>query len=169
MNVTLNTEEIALCEWIASLRDWSNKKAGSKEMNIKPECDPKKACSLGVRGEYAFCKLFNIMPDFEIRPRSAKTDEGDCIMPSGEKVDVKTTSHPNGELRAQKWKRLPGMDHKIDLYALMIGEDREFRFVGFMPAYELLQDSRYKEGNYGKVYFARQDELNNDIPAGWKL
>ena len=46
----------------------------------------------GIAGEMAFCKIFNLYPDLEIKVTTQDTDAGDCIL-NGYKVDVKATSY----------------------------------------------------------------------------
>jgi len=91
--------------------------------------------------------------------RDASEDKGDARLHTGKRVDVKTTSCPDGHLLAPRWKK-----PTVDYYALMISETPWFRFAGFMSATDLLRPERLRDLGWGKGYVASQGELSKGIP-----
>lgn len=108
----------------------------------------------GFGGELAFCKLFNVYPDMSIRAWEGEQDEGDCVW-NGLRIDVKTTTYPEGCLLAGGWKKL-----NVDYYALMTGVFPNYYYRGVMRADKLLQQERLTDFGYREpAYRADQDEL----------
>lgn len=107
--------------------------------------------------ELAFCKYFNLYPDFSTEPHSAAngTDPGDCWFTSGESIDIKTTRYQNGRLLAMPTKAGSG----TDFYALMTGSFPTYVFRGIMSGKELLLQERLGNLGRGEGYMATQEEL----------
>ena len=155
--VNLSETEQAICKGIAKLRFQNNRKEGV--FNKKVGKQSNEATDLeGFAAEFAFCKLFNLYPDFTIEPRRTEDDCGDAVLPCGNTVDVKATKYPTGRLLAVPWK-----GDNIDLYALMVGEFPSYTFKGFMPREELHKPERLGSLGYGETYIAQQHELK-----GWR-
>jgi len=110
----------------------------------------------GFGGEFAFCKLFNLFPNFDLRP-----DKKDVIL-KGNNIDVKTTEYDKGCLIA-RYEGNVNNKKNIDYFALMIGKFPNYEFRGFMKASELLQDEKIKDLGHGKTFLAKQNELIFEI------
>ena len=147
--ITLNESEQKLSRFLAKMRHDQARAKGRTDKQIGPQSSEETDLE-GIGAEIAFCKLFNIYPDTEI----GHTPDADCILRTGERVDVKATRHTNGHLLAVPWKT-----DAVDLFALIIGTFPTYRLAGFMTSAELLQPTRLKDFGHGKGYAARQDEL----------
>ena len=155
--VKLSSEEQAVCESIAKQRKECGDRAYGPDFKTRMDDRPGLELHLqGVAGEFAFCKLFNIYPDFTIRARSKKAgdDDGDASMPDGKRVDIKTTHYAHGNLVVVPWAE-PG-DY---LFALMVGVFPVYEFKGFMEAREILKDERLTDLGRGPTFVASQREL----------
>jgi hypothetical protein len=110
----------------------------------------------GLGGELAFCKLFNVFPDFSLVTPSAEkgTDNGDAILPGGIRVDVKSTDYDDGHLIATPAKK----NAPIDLFALMVCQYPKYIFKGFMTKSQLLTEDRYSPDRF-HGYAAKQNDL----------
>lgn len=151
--VTLNMGEQCICNAMGHARSHSNRTHGVVNAKIGMDEDLD-VDIMGFAGELAFCKLFNIMPDFSIDPINNDMDEGDCVL-AGMRVDVKQTKYGGGKLLAAKWKG----GNPVELYALMTGTMPTFIFRGFMWADELLRPERLVNLGYGDTYAGKQYEL----------
>jgi hypothetical protein len=105
----------------------------------------------GLKGEFAFCKLFNFWPDMMLGERPLH----DLMTPLGG-VDVKTTRYRTGKMLATKKKQsIPA-----DWYALMwLENDNTLHFFGAATADQLLNDSNLRDLGYGESYALDQDQL----------
>lgn len=154
--VTLTQEEIRICREIAERRNDSCKKIGKTDLKFS-HFDSEELDFIGFSGEFAFCKMFNLMPDFYIgkNPASKRLDKGDCVL-HGLIIDVKTTIHKFGQLKCPKWQ----IDPEIHLYALMIMyPDHSYEFRGFFPADKVFVPSRLGSCQYPDRYIVDQYEL----------
>ena len=151
--INLSKVEQQICTAIATARFHENREKGV--LNKKVGKQSNEATDLeGFAAEFAFCKLFNLYPDFTIEPRRTEDDCGDAVLPCGQTVDVKATKYPTGRLLAVPWK-----GDNLDLYALMVGEFPNYTFKGFMKREELHKANRLGSLGYGETYIAQQDEL----------
>jgi hypothetical protein len=89
----------------------------------------------GMLAEMAFCKAWNIYPDFTIHPRQGGVD---AITKQGTKVDVKATRVPNGRLLIHRNKKIG----EVDRYVLAIIDGDKVNLVGFIDEQSAL-DSKY--------------------------
>jgi hypothetical protein len=151
--VTLNTQEQAICRALAKKRYGNNRKAGTRNAKRGPQSNEQTDLE-GIGAEFAFCKLHNVYPDFSIQPRNAENDEGDCKLLDGRAVDVKATQYRTGKLIAVPWKQTG-----VELFALMTGVFPTYTFRGFMEAAELLREDRLGTLGYGPTHIAQQKEL----------
>jgi len=161
--ITLNEIEIRLVQHLAKMRYaycrehgatatlYGNIDKSEKAEAIKREMDY-------VGAELAFCKLHNIYPDLT----HDTFRSSDCTLSNGETVDVKQAPGDNHRLlckveatkdHIRQGKELP------DWYALMVGIMPKYKFVGFMAASDLLQDSRINYSFPVPAYTATQHEL----------
>tara|TARA_B100000959_G_scaffold265428_1_gene306934 strand:- start:418 stop:924 length:507 start_codon:yes stop_codon:yes gene_type:complete len=153
--IKLEKPEQSICRKIASLRYGNarekgiyNKKVG-KQSNEMTDLE-------GFGGELAFCKGFNLFPDFTVWTRGTETDIGDAKLPCGLTVDVKTTVYPTGRLTAALWK-----NETVDLFALMTGNFPEYIFRGFLEQKKLMKKEMIGDLGRGPLYMADQSILKS--------
>jgi len=152
--IILSDTELSICKTIAELRYANNRKFGVRNSKIGAQSDEETDFE-GICAELAFCKLYNLYPDFTVFTRNTETDAGDVIF-NGRSVDVKTTKYLTGKLLAAPWKKATG-----DLFALMVGTSPTYTFKGFMKQSELLKDSRLGDLGHGLTFIAYQNELKD--------
>lgn len=150
--VELSESEQAICRYIAKRRFENNRSGGIQDQKIGAQSNANVDLN-GFAGEFAFCKLHNILPDFSINVRRTNANDYDAIL-ENKKIDVKTTEYPTGKLVAVEWK-----NDNVDLYALMTGEFPKYTFRGFMRREELRRPERLGTLGRGPTYIARQEEL----------
>lgn len=151
LTITLNDAEQRIARWVGTQRQAAN------DASHVPDARRADASSADVHingfgAELAFCKLFNVYPDFDIQPRRGGAD---CSR-FGEAVDVKATTYQDGRLLA--------LPHKTalaaDVYALLVVAWPEFRFVGFARAAELFVPERLTNLGRGPTYAMQQSLLH---------
>lgn len=137
MIIVLSDSEQFIAKSVAEQRVSSNRLAKTQNAKRSKKSDFEIDLQ-GFAGELAFCKLFNVFPDFTSEPRSAAKgqDNGDAVL-NGLRVDVKTAS----EDKVMFWikARKKGC---ADLFALMVGQFPEYKFEGFVH-----HDVVFQEGN----------------------
>lgn len=151
--IILSKEEQKICEYIGKSRYLINREKGVTDKKIGNK-DNKSMDDDGFGGEFAFCKLFNLMPDFLVQVTQTNKNDYDAIIFNCIKIDVKTTPVITGRLLTPLWK----VD-EVDCYALMVGEMPSYTFKGFMLRENLKQDKRIGSLGYDKGYIAKQHEL----------
>jgi len=167
--VELDEAERGICRAIAGARNHLNHEAGVEDKRVGTVFNDEQINLNGFGGEFAFCKLFNLFPDFTLEIRGADTDTGDATLPSGHTVDVKTTVYPSGKLMAS-----PSEKTNHDVYALMTGGFSSYTFRGFIATHtlhtdEFLRPSLNPDSELGlKVHWAYQGELEALAPALWE-
>jgi len=152
-NITLRKHEQQICEYIGKNRYLINRKEGVQDKKIGNK-DNNFMDINGFGGEFAFCKLFNIMPDFLVKVTQTNKNDYDALLFNCIKVDVKTTDVLSGRLLAAPWK----VD-EVDCYALIVGKMPNYIFKGFMLREDLKKEDRLKSLGYRKGYVAEQNEL----------
>jgi len=155
--IVLGGVEQAICRALARFRHENNRKSGVHNAKMGGQSDWETDLE-GIGAEFAFCKGFNLFPDFSIEIRSSQQgeDTGDAILPCGLRVDVKTTKYPTGRLLSVPWKK-----DCADVFALMVGVFPSYEFKGFMLFGELCRDGRLGDLGHGATYIASQDELRS--------
>lgn len=150
--ITLSPDDQKLVVETAAARYEANRAGLVKDRSI---CGSADIDLNGFGGEVAFCRLFDIEPDFDISPRSSAmgTDTGDCIL-NGKRIDVKTTERQAGRLLATRWKK-----PDVDYFALMVGKFPQYECRGFMEVGKLLQPGRLIDLGRGLTYAASQSDL----------
>ena len=152
--VILDESEQEICRAVALARTLNCRGAGVENKRVGSQDDHTTDLN-GFGGEFAFCKIFNVFPDFSMELRNASTDRGDALLPSGYTVDVKTTVYCTGKLIAS-----PSLKDNHDLYALMTGTFPEYTFRGFIST-EVLHSDLYKRPMGDRTtYWAYQSELS---------
>ena len=149
--ITLNLTERRLAEFIAKCRYETSRKRGFK--NLKVSNEKVEITELeGIASELAFCKYMNVYPDLEI-----KVSDWDCVLPNGEKVDIKTTMYSTGKLLAHLNKK----GKKIDVFVLALGKFPTYRFAGYALTADLIRDERITDLGYGPTYAMMQADLRD--------
>ena len=155
--ITLSAVDQKIIRFIAHEREDNNERAygGTNTKRVDDRDGYAIQCE-GFAGEFAFCRLFNIFPDFTTHPRSAELgeDRGDAVMHDGRTVDIKTSRFPQAKLLVSEW-----IKPTVDLYALMTGTFPVYEFRGFIESHELLKPERVEDLGRGPAYAAQQDEL----------
>jgi hypothetical protein len=151
--VELTDAEQRIVRWVAKMRHESNRAAHVRDGKVGPQ-SAMATDEIGIGAEVAFCKLHNLYPDLEIRPRQGSAD---CER-FGEAIDVKGTKYANGELLAVRGKSILA----ADVYALVIVDWPRFRFAGFARAEELIRPERLTDKGHGPTYALAQGELFAD-------
>ena len=152
MKVTLTEHEQRIARFLAKERYNVNRENNVQDAK-KGEQSNEFVDLEGIAGEMAFCKIFNLYPDLEIKVTTQDTDAGDCIL-NGHKVDVKTTSYDTGRLICATWK-----NDDVDLYALMVGTFPNYEFRGMATSSYLKQEKNKTDLGRGVVYALRQKDL----------
>jgi len=132
--IELTDAERRIAQWIAEERQRRNEAAGIRDRSNNPALPGAGPHVVGVPGELAFAKLFNVWPDLDTTPRSGGAD---CER-FGETIDVKTTGHPDEGLWAVTSKSACPPDH----YALMGGRNGKYQFHGFIRDDDLVKYGR---------------------------
>lgn len=161
----LNTFEQRQAEQLADCRFSNNRKCGVIDRQMGDQ-ESWQTELTGAGAEIAYCKLFNLYPDFSIEPRSARlgTDNKKDASLLAWIVDVKGTKEARHNLLAR-----PVDDNysthitrcSTDLFALMTGPYPTFTFRGFLPKTLFLRKGRIRDLGHGLTYMSRQAELYN--------
>ena len=150
MEITLNAVEQRLTRFLAKERHASNRKAGVTNAKVGPQSDEDTDLE-GIAAEIAYCKAMNVYPDLSLDARPTQ----DAFSTEHGGVDIKATKYKNGNLIARRCKS----GYPPDSYALMIGEFPSYRFVGWIPAQDLLQSQNITDLGYGETYAMVQPDL----------
>jgi hypothetical protein len=158
LQILLSLPEQKIARYFARERQRINRAAGiiDQQVSLQKAEDTE---LVGFAGELAFCKLFNLYPDFSLEPRRGGHD---CVW-HGERVDVKATDCLTGQLLGRPKKK----HEPVDIYALMIcywcwndeGSEALFTFPGYATRKELFADDRLTDLGRGPVYAIPQCDL----------
>ncbi len=154
--VLLTDIEQKLVKYIAQSRFEINRKNNVKNSRKGGQSDYLTDLD-GFGGEFAFCKLFNIYPDLEVKVTSQDSDRGDCLL-NNLKIDVKTTKYKTGKLICALWK-----NNEVDYYALMVGEFPQYEFKGFAKSSEVKKEENIVNLGWGNLYAVGQEKLVQEI------
>ena len=152
VDVVLNEAEQKLAKYLAKKRYDAARRDGIPDMKMGPQSAHETDLE-GIAAEIAFCKIMNVYPDTDVVVGARPV--ADAYTTSFGSVDVKTTKYRNGMLLAttKKYTKHP------DSYALMIGEFPRYRFVGWVPAEELLMEKNIRDLGHGRGYALNQNML----------
>jgi len=153
MRYTLNPTEQRIARHLAAGRHAAGQQVRNARMG--PQGDAEIHLE-GIGAELAFCRLFNVYPDFSIGARCGGTDATWV----GRTVDVKATRHEGGRLIAV----LKKADYPCDLYALMVGTFPTYRFAGMASRAQLLAAEAVTDLGYGPTFALAQDQLTRVEP-----
>ena len=148
--VELSQAEIDMCVVLAAQRNMVARGAGVKDQQMGKQ-SALKTDFIGMVGEYAFCKHFNIFPDLVASPRSGSCD---CVY-KGVRIDVKSTDLETGRLLATAKENLD-----VDRYVLAIVQGRMVTFAGWADRVELIKEENIIDLGHGKGYAMTQVQLN---------
>jgi hypothetical protein len=150
LRLKLTRSEQRIIEWLAAQRSSVARRRNIKDARIGPQ-DSEQIDIDGLKGEFAFAKMFNLWPDLQVGERLLH----DVITPLGG-VDVKATRYRSGRLLATRKKQtIPA-----DWYALMWLEDDEtIHCLGLAKGVDLLQDSNLRDLGRGVGYAMEQADL----------
>ena len=148
--VELTQAEIDMCIVLAAQRNMVARGAGviDKQMGTQ---SPLKTDYMGMIGEYAFCKHFNVFPDLAAAPRSGSCD---CTY-NGIRIDIKTTDLETGRLLATTKENFD-----VDRYVLAIAQGQTITFAGWADRAELIKEENITDLGHGKAYALTQEQLN---------
>lgn len=148
--IRLCDAEQKIARWIGQMRSRANRAGKVKDGKIGPQSAEDTDVN-GFAAEMAFCKMFNVYPDFVIGPRRGSVD---CVR-FGQSIDIKSTVHQHGHLYVLQRKR----ELAADYYALVVVDWPEFRFAGFASAAEVLLPERVTDFGSGPTYVLDQTML----------
>ena len=149
--VTLDTGEIEIAKAIARARSANNRMAGvtCQMRSPAPPCEEEMN---GFGAEIAYCKAFNLYPDFSVIPKKGGHDCVHC----GKTVDVKATPHTNGRLLVLPHKE----SHGVDMYALVTGWMPHYTIVGYATRDEVFRNDNMMDMGHGESHAIEQEELH---------
>ena len=151
MKVTLDIGEIEMAKAIARTRSSNNRMAGVVCRMRSPSNTSEEEIN-GMGAELAYCKAFNIYPDFSVTPRKGGHD---CVH-HGKTVDVKVTPHINGHLLVLPHKE----EHGGEMYALVVGWMPNYTIAGYATRDEVFIDDNLKDMGHGVSHAISQEELH---------
>lgn len=113
---------------------------------------------IGKCAEYAYCKMFNLMPDLIMDPREGGSI--DVTDRQGNKIDVKWTEWIDGGLIIPHWKKK--YYKYVDRFVLMKGKVPNLYYYGWIEAEIALNDNRIVDLGHGPTYLTGEHELKNN-------
>jgi hypothetical protein len=153
IDVTLTKEEQLMCQEKAEARYNIARELGLKQLRI--DTSPLNVELLGVQGEMAFAKLFNLhTPMVE-----HGADSGWDYEINGITIDVKTASKPHYRLI---FRELPAFKAKVAVLVVKISED-VFRIKGWVSKQNFINWSKPMD----KGGFSLEDEFLRQIQNLW--
>lgn len=133
---------------------------------------------LGIAGEIAYGKKFNLYPveTFEIKPRTTKEDKGDYVHNFDREfcIDVKITDRDNGRLLLAPWKITNRNEylnkvHCLALYTGDIDKSSELKFRGYLTTSKMINRPMRSMRHGGpELYWAFQEELTMKLEDVYK-
>jgi hypothetical protein len=149
MKITLQPDEITVCQMIGRMRSLIARSFGVKDAKVGDQ-DGAESDVIGMIAEYAFAKQFNVFPDLGLSPRSGSADG----IIKGKRYDIKATTYKTGRLLCTV-KDNPD----VDVYILAIVSGNEIDIVGWEYKENLRKDENLIDLGYGKGYALTQDKL----------
>jgi len=150
MQLTLNPDEIQICQLIGRMRSLIARSNGVKDAKIGNQ-DGADADVIGMMAEYGFAKLMNVFPDLGLSPRSGSADG---VMPSGNRYDIKASKHPHARLLSTL-KANPD----VDVYVLCVVDAPSLDYVGWAWKQDLIKAENIVNLGHGEGYALDQDKL----------
>ena len=161
IRVRMADYEIELAKQIGLKRQEENRKLTKENVSLYAENGPF-ADQIGMLGELAIAKHFNVCPDLDVVCRRGSWDG----LLYGWRYDAKTTHYKTG--------RLLGPDKKnpdVEIYILCIAPVKDFEWkknktvsiVGWSHEFELYNEKNVGDLGRGKHFEMDQDELEKDF------
>jgi hypothetical protein len=150
MFVTLNKHEMAFAAHVGETRQ-----RDAVARKLKPKygmtSDPLQAHIDGARGEYAFCKAWNIH-----WPATVNNFSGADV---GDKVQIRTRMNNRYELYVRP------LDNEKHIWVLMRANPPHYEYVGWMYGRDAKKDEWLKtHGNRPPAHFVPNEELEYELP-----
>lgn len=149
-SIELTQAEMDMCIVLAAQRNMVARGNGVKDRQMGKQ-SAFDTDYIGMVGEFAFCKMFNIFPDLAASPRSGSCD---CTY-KGYRIDVKTTTYKTGQLLATLKE-----NHDVDRYVLAIVDDKTVVFPGWASKEDLIREENIRDLGHGSGYVLSQEQLN---------
>ena len=155
MTVKLTPEEVTQCESFA--KQVSEAKRGSYGPNFH------KHFTLGIKGEMAYAKIFNLSTNFSIY-EGKKGDGGTDF----DGVNVKTVSK-GLNITKDPWLKVSDKQHiryrgKVKKYALVVEiSDNEFEYQGCINYHDFEKIKKTVEFPDGKAYYVKTKDLTTHV------
>lgn len=156
LTVELTRGEIAVAYAWGAMRGGAN--IGITNGRIGPQSDWN-VDIVGMLGELAFCKAWNIYPDFDVALRRGSFD---CVL-KGKRVDVKSTTVETGKLLAK-----PGAYANVDRFVLAVVQVPKVALVGWLARDELINQRNIIDLGHGPTYGVEQERLHSFRPESEK-
>jgi hypothetical protein len=153
-SITLNDAELMFVLAIANRRCGNNEENNVATKRRNPRKSELQLHIDGFGAELACAKLFNVFPDTEVHCRSSKNDDGDLVLPSGKRIDVKFAAYERGLLLVPTWQQT-----KVDFYVLITGKSPTYTYRGAISKEELIRKGKIVDLGHGPNYGAEQKEL----------
>jgi hypothetical protein len=150
-SVQLDAGEMAVAASLAALRSAMSRLLKTYDQRMDDKKSGYEIDLIGIIGEIAFAKKFNVYPDLSISPRSGSDD----AVVNGKTIDVKSTDLKNGRLLATLNKE----KHMSDIYVLAIVDCDRVSFPGYATKELLFVETRKKDLGKGVGYVMDQSEL----------
>ena len=151
MIVELDSSEILVCECIGRMRSLISRSANVKDQKIGNQ-NGSESDVMGIKGEYAFAKYFNVFPDLGLIPRSGSYD-GKL---KGVAYDIKSTHRKNGHLLATK-----KVNPDVDMYVLCVVTQNQVDIKGYIFKKDFIRPENLKRFGNAKEesYCLEQSQL----------
>ena len=151
MIVELDSSEILVCECIGRMRSLIARSAHIEDRKIGNQ-NGSDADVMGIKGEYAFAKHFNVFPDLGLSPRSGSYD-GKL---KGVAYDIKSTHRKNGHLLATK-----KVNPDVDMYVLCVVTQNQVDIKGYIFKKDFIRPENLKKFGNAKdeSYCLEQSQL----------
>ena len=147
MIVPLTDTEIEMCKHIGRQRVFYNDANGIANTTVSAQ-GRTAMHELGVIGEYAFSKTFNVAIDLSLEPRPF-----DCIF-NERRCDIKTTDKRSGKLVCSTFDK-----DDVDIYVLCVVGPFHVELVGWCYSTDLRCKENITDLGYGEVYALSQSQL----------
>jgi hypothetical protein len=148
--VQLTQAEVDMCVVLAAQRNMVARGSNVVDRQIGKQ-SALKTDYIGMVGEFAFCKYFNVFPDLAASPRSGSCD---CVY-KGVRIDIKSTDLETGRLLATTKENID-----VDRYVLAIVIGNTVTFPGWIDKEDLIREENLIDLGHGKGYAIRQSQLN---------
>lgn len=173
MRIRIKLDEITMTQAEAEslARHESSRAAGVPDQHVGKQSG-KVMDLVGLLGEIAFSKIFNMERDDTVSPRSGSVD---FMASNGQSVEVKSSHHPNPHLLVPSYEINGEITTKelVDIYALMRVEynERSVTFMGWANRAEVIRPDRlqYFRGASRLSFVVPPEDMQqlDELTAGW--